>query len=133
LLYEHHAVRVETNATTTIIVPIASLSVAPQLRLMEHGQVENTTTRSSSGWRDTSMTRRCQEAPGIVKSAVGAFRARMYCPVTPSTMKQSHSILLTSNDQPVLGAVSGSMTTPQVFINGRYIGGAEALELYLQG
>ncbi|WP_175979010.1 glutathione peroxidase [Burkholderia sp. BCC1047] len=32
----------------------------------------------------------------------------------------------------VLGAVSGSMTAPQVFINGQYIGGAEALELYLQ-
>ncbi|WP_244099128.1 glutaredoxin domain-containing protein [Burkholderia ambifaria] len=33
----------------------------------------------------------------------------------------------------VLSVVSGSMTTPQVFINGRYIGAAEALELYLQG
>ncbi|WP_261313748.1 glutaredoxin domain-containing protein [Burkholderia ambifaria] len=33
----------------------------------------------------------------------------------------------------VLSAVSGSMTAPQVFINGRYIGGAEALEPYLQG
>lgn len=32
----------------------------------------------------------------------------------------------------VLGAVSGSMTAPQVFINGRHIGGAEALGLYLQ-
>ena len=49
LLDEHHAVRVETNATTTRFVPIVSLSVAPQLRLMEHGHVENTTTHSSSG------------------------------------------------------------------------------------
>lgn len=31
----------------------------------------------------------------------------------------------------VLGAVSGSMTAPQVFINGNLIGGAEALEQYL--
>lgn len=33
----------------------------------------------------------------------------------------------------VLGAISGRMTAPQVFINGRHIGGAEALELYLVG
>ncbi|WP_069266933.1 glutathione peroxidase [Paraburkholderia nodosa] len=33
----------------------------------------------------------------------------------------------------VLGAVSGSTTAPQVFINGRHIGGSEALKLYLQG
>ena len=33
----------------------------------------------------------------------------------------------------VLSAVSGSMTPPHVFINGRYIGGTEALEPYLQG
>ena len=33
----------------------------------------------------------------------------------------------------VLGAVSGSMTAPQVFINGQCIGGAEALEQYLLG
>lgn len=31
----------------------------------------------------------------------------------------------------VLGAVSGNMTAPQVFINGKLIGGAEALEHYL--
>jgi len=31
----------------------------------------------------------------------------------------------------VLGAVSGNMTAPQVFINGKLIGGAEALEQYL--
>ncbi|CAG2157943.1 Hybrid peroxiredoxin hyPrx5 [Cupriavidus yeoncheonensis] len=31
----------------------------------------------------------------------------------------------------VLGAVSGEMTAPQVFINGRLIGGAAALEQYL--
>lgn len=31
----------------------------------------------------------------------------------------------------VLGAMSGSMTAPQVFINGKLIGGAEALEQYL--
>ena len=31
----------------------------------------------------------------------------------------------------VLGAVSGSMTAPQVFINGKLIGGAEALEQHL--
>ncbi|GAB3245594.1 glutathione peroxidase [Chitinimonas naiadis] len=30
----------------------------------------------------------------------------------------------------VLGAISGSMTAPQVFINGRLIGGAEALEAH---
>ena len=29
--------------------------------------------------------------------AVGAFRARLYCPVTPSTMKRSHSIMFISN------------------------------------
>ncbi|MGQ5523955.1 glutathione peroxidase [Chitinimonas sp. PSY-7] len=31
----------------------------------------------------------------------------------------------------VLGAVSGTMTAPQVFINGKLIGGAEALEAHL--
>ncbi|SMC27518.1 peroxiredoxin [Andreprevotia lacus DSM 23236] len=31
----------------------------------------------------------------------------------------------------VLGAVSGEMTAPQVFINGKLIGGADALEKYL--
>jgi len=31
----------------------------------------------------------------------------------------------------VLGAVSGTMTAPQVFINGKLIGGAEAVEQYL--
>lgn len=31
----------------------------------------------------------------------------------------------------VLGAVSGEMTAPQVFINGKLIGGAEALQQYL--
>ncbi|WP_404994573.1 glutathione peroxidase [Cupriavidus pauculus] len=31
----------------------------------------------------------------------------------------------------VLGAVSGNMTAPQVFINGKLVGGAEALEQYL--
>ncbi len=31
----------------------------------------------------------------------------------------------------VLGAVSGNMTAPQIFINGKLIGGAEALEQYL--
>ncbi|ABF11751.1 glutathione-dependent peroxiredoxin [Cupriavidus metallidurans] len=31
----------------------------------------------------------------------------------------------------VLGAVSGEMTAPQVFINGKLVGGAEALEQYL--
>ncbi|GJG97928.1 glutathione peroxidase [Cupriavidus pauculus] len=33
----------------------------------------------------------------------------------------------------VLGAVSGEMTAPQVFINGRLIGGAEALAAHLAG
>jgi len=33
----------------------------------------------------------------------------------------------------VLGAVSGSLTAPQVFINGNLIGGMEALEQYLRG
>jgi len=41
--------------------------------------------------------------------AVGAFRARMYCPVTPSTMKRSHSIMVTSNDQP--GAQTSALDT----------------------
>ncbi|RZT39477.1 glutathione peroxidase [Cupriavidus agavae] len=31
----------------------------------------------------------------------------------------------------VLGAMAGSMTAPQVFINGKLVGGAEALEQYL--
>ena len=31
----------------------------------------------------------------------------------------------------VLGAVSGTMTAPQVFINGKLIGGAEQVEQYL--
>ncbi|KAF0812299.1 Hybrid peroxiredoxin hyPrx5 [Andreprevotia sp. IGB-42] len=31
----------------------------------------------------------------------------------------------------VLGAISGEMTAPQIFINGKLIGGAEALEKYL--
>ena len=31
----------------------------------------------------------------------------------------------------VLGAVSGEMTAPQVFINGKLVGGAAALEQYL--
>jgi peroxiredoxin len=31
----------------------------------------------------------------------------------------------------VLGAISGEMTAPQVFINGKLIGGAEAVEQYL--
>lgn len=33
----------------------------------------------------------------------------------------------------VLGAVSGTMTAPQVFINGKLIGGAEQVEAFLKG
>ena len=31
-----------------------------------------------------------------------------------------------------LGAIAGAGTVPQVFINGRLIGGSEALEMYLK-